>query len=220
MTAHRDPVNTVLLDFDGVSGCVNVDRVLRATSEIRQWFRIDPVELLQRYFYENRRNVELDLGQVGVFDVRETMRAELWQGPAEIWHEWWRSVEEAYEISQPIATLIDRWCCRLCFILVTDNHRDFPAWFRRRRDFSSRFDKLICSAELGVKKPDPKIFLHAVGGDAGRFRHTVYLDDNYDNVAAAREMGIRAVHVTNIAAAADELEGLLKNADRNDGCGT
>lgn len=203
-------INTVLMDFDGVSGCLDLDRILRATEAIRDLFRIDPRELVRDHFYANPRNGELDLGMVSVFEVREAMRAAFWKGSAADWHAWWQSLEDSYAMPTPIADTIDRWAGRLSFVLVTDNHRDFRAWFARHSDFSSRFDRLVCSGELRLKKPDAAFFRHALGGCTSQFGRAIYLDDSAANVAAARLLGIAGIHVTDVAAAARDLEVYLR----------
>ena len=58
------------------------------------------------------------------------------------------------------------------------------------------FDLIVCSAEEGVMKPDGEIFrrtLERLGRDP---RETIFVDDNKDNVFAARELGIHAIRFT------------------------
>lgn len=56
------------------------------------------------------------------------------------------------------------------------------------------FDLIVCSAEEKVMKPDPAIFhltLARLGRNAGE---TVFVDDFQHNVAAARSVGMHAIH--------------------------
>ncbi|WP_373515478.1 HAD family hydrolase [Persicitalea sp.] len=57
------------------------------------------------------------------------------------------------------------------------------------------FEKLFLSYEMGLMKPDPAIYeqvLQEAGIEAGE---TLFLDDNVDNIAAARALGIQTFHV-------------------------
>ena len=66
----------------------------------------------------------------------------------------------------------------------------------------------MISGEVGVIKPDPRIFerlLHRFGVDA---RDSVFVDDSAANVAAAERLGFHAVRFTDPAALRVELVGL------------
>jgi glucose-1-phosphatase len=60
------------------------------------------------------------------------------------------------------------------------------------------FDWTFVSHELSMMKPDLEIYRHAihtVGVPPGQL---LFLDDNQDNVSAARRLGIRSEHVCGI----------------------
>ncbi len=71
------------------------------------------------------------------------------------------------------------------------------------------FDTLIISAEVGLAKPDPRIYRLAVERLGVEPREAVFLDDQKRNVVAAREIGLRAVHFQNNRQAITEVEGYL-----------
>ncbi len=82
---------------------------------------------------------------------------------------------------------------------------------RARLPFLDRFDAVVVSGEVGMAKPDPRIFAHVIsafGLDAAR---TVFVDDSAANVAAAADAGLDAVRFTDPAALRRELasRGLL-----------
>jgi len=59
------------------------------------------------------------------------------------------------------------------------------------------FDDLVISAEVGLVKPDPAIYklaLERLNVEADR---AVFVDDFTKNIAAAKDIGIHAVHFTN-----------------------
>jgi epoxide hydrolase-like predicted phosphatase len=94
--------------------------------------------------------------------------------------------------------------------LVTNNAVEFRGFWRRSIPLDELFDHVIDSSEVGLRKPDPRIFelaLLRLEVPAGR---AVFLDDYAGNVEAARRVGIRAVLVTDdYGAALAELARLL-----------
>jgi 2-haloacid dehalogenase len=78
----------------------------------------------------------------------------------------------------------------------------------RRFDFLGWFRGILISGEVGVIKPDPRIYallLERFGLDPQR---TVYIDDVEANVAAARPFGINAIRFTTATALRNELVAL------------
>ncbi|CND90981.1 HAD family hydrolase [Mycobacterium tuberculosis] len=65
-----------------------------------------------------------------------------------------------------------------------------------RELFADLFDAVVISAEVGMRKPDERIFRHALdllGLDAAE---CVFIDDIEHNIRAAEALGIRGVHHT------------------------
>ena len=98
----------------------------------------------------------------------------------------------------------------LASALVTNNVAEFREGWKRLIPVEALFDHLIDSSEVGIRKPDARIFelaLERVGVPATA---AVFLDDYPGNVEAARRLGLRAVLVgDDYAAALDELRELL-----------
>jgi len=80
--------------------------------------------------------------------------------------------------------------------LVTNNALEFRDYWRRSIPLDELFHHVIDSSEVGLRKPDPRIFelaLEKLGVDAAS---TVFLDDYAGNVEAARRVGIHGLLVT------------------------
>jgi len=77
-----------------------------------------------------------------------------------------------------------------------------------RFDFLRWFAGALVSGEIGVIKPDPRIYQLLIERFALDPLRTVYIDDVQTNVAAARPFGIHAIHFTTAAALRDELVAL------------
>jgi epoxide hydrolase-like predicted phosphatase len=80
--------------------------------------------------------------------------------------------------------------------LVTNNAHEFRDAWRRLVPADELFEVIVDSSEVGVRKPDPRIFeltLARLGGVAPE--RALFLDDAQSNVAAAERLGLRAVLV-------------------------
>jgi putative hydrolase of the HAD superfamily len=95
--------------------------------------------------------------------------------------------------------------------VVTNNFKELSARWRARVDLDALFDTVVDSCEVRVRKPDPRIYhlaLERLGGVAPE--EAVLLDDIEVNLAGARAIGMRTVHVgADTDAALAELERLL-----------
>jgi 2-haloacid dehalogenase len=71
------------------------------------------------------------------------------------------------------------------------------------------FEDVVVSAHVGLIKPDPRIFAHAIRRCRLRPPHTVFVDDLPVNVAAAADAGMHALHFCSPARLREELQALL-----------
>ena len=80
---------------------------------------------------------------------------------------------------------------------------------RARFDFLGWFDGIVISGELGVAKPDPRIFAHVLETYGLRADATVFIDDLPANIAAADAAGMRPILFTD----PDALRAALRELD-------
>lgn len=94
---------------------------------------------------------------------------------------------------------------------VTNNLKEFRAAWTRMLPVSELFDTIVDSSEVGMRKPNPRIYQHALealGGVAPE--RAVFLDDYEGNVAAAARLGIHGILVgADPSPAMAELESLV-----------
>jgi glucose-1-phosphatase len=74
-----------------------------------------------------------------------------------------------------------------------------PTHWQRLENVRAAFDVCIASHLTGHMKPDRIAFEHAVSVLAVAQQDVTYFDDTPANVAAARELGINAIHVHGLA---------------------
>ena len=93
--------------------------------------------------------------------------------------------------------------------IVTNNVREAAEAWRSMLPIEELFDVVVDSSAVGMRKPDPRIYRHALeelGGVAPA--RSVFLDDHPGNVAAARRVGMHAILVTEV------VEDALAELDR------
>ena len=78
-----------------------------------------------------------------------------------------------------------------------------------RADFPGLFDTVVLSGEVGMRKPEQEIFLHAAQTLGLTPAECVFVDDMEANVAAARACGMTGVLHTETATTAQALQDLL-----------
>ena len=83
--------------------------------------------------------------------------------------------------------------------------RDFVV----REKFDDAFDKMIISAEVGVMKPEPKIFQFALEQFGVKPKEAVFVDDFYVNIEGCEKVGIKGIHFKDAESTLQQLKELL-----------
>src|SRR5262249_40074359 len=75
---------------------------------------------------------------------------------------------------------------------LTDNVHEIVAHLKARHRFWNVFEGAVVSAEVGMLKPAPAIFQHAIDRFCLRSEETAFFDDVEVNVDGARSIGLEA----------------------------
>jgi putative hydrolase of the HAD superfamily len=78
--------------------------------------------------------------------------------------------------------------------LLTNNVKEFGEHWRATFPIDELFEVIVDSSHVGMRKPEPEIYLLTctqLGVEPGE---AVFVDDNADNCAAARALGMETVH--------------------------
>jgi epoxide hydrolase-like predicted phosphatase len=94
--------------------------------------------------------------------------------------------------------------------LISNAWSGLRPWIVRMK-FEDAFDAMTISAEVGVMKPDARIFQIALEKLGVGPTEAVLLDDFLENVAGARAVGMQAIHFARPEQALKELQRLLAN---------
>lgn len=93
--------------------------------------------------------------------------------------------------------------------LLSNAWDDLRQTMHTRWDIDGLFDELIISAEVGMVKPDPRIFHLAVGRLGVQPDEAVFIDDISGNVEAARQQGLVAIQFLDNQQTMAELQLIL-----------
>jgi len=94
--------------------------------------------------------------------------------------------------------------------LVTNNVKEGSATWRALVPVDELFDVVVDSSEVGMRKPNPAIFHHALDLLGGvEPDQAVFIDDSPGNVTGARAAGLHAIQFDDPDTALAELDQLL-----------
>ena len=144
-----------------------------------------------------------------IFDSESARQATLGKISAEA-H--WESVRQALEIEKDAANDIREafWAGdrldeelisylrglrpRYKTALLSNAWDDLRSVIQRNWDISNVFDEMIISAEVGIAKPDSRIYRIAVDRLGVLPGEAVFVDDFMDNIESAKAFGLKTVH--------------------------
>jgi epoxide hydrolase-like predicted phosphatase len=77
--------------------------------------------------------------------------------------------------------------------LLTNNAAEFAAFWRPLLPLDELFDDVVDSSQVGLRKPDERIFALSLERLGATPATTAFIDDAEGNVAGARRAGLQAV---------------------------
>ncbi|MDO8628788.1 MAG: HAD family phosphatase [Nanoarchaeota archaeon] len=93
--------------------------------------------------------------------------------------------------------------------MLNNEYREFMDFLIKKYSmYDQYFKKRVTSFEVGVRKPDVKIFRLFVKKFSLKPHECVFIDDREDNVSSAKSIGMKAVHFQNFEQCVRELRQL------------
>lgn len=192
-------IDAVLFDFGGVF----TKSPFEAARAFAQGAGVDPAVMLDTVFgpYDHDSDHpwhRLERGEIPLADARSEIlslgqsrgfEADLFQVLAALGH----SGGPRQDFLDRARLLRDRG---IASAIVTNNVLEFRDAWRAMIPVDDLFDVVVDSCEIGVRKPDPRIFqkaLELLGGIAPS--RALFLDDYEGNVEAARRLGVHGIVV-------------------------
>ena len=95
--------------------------------------------------------------------------------------------------------LVERAAARLpIFVFSNTNQDHYHVWARRDTDLLDCFTAVYASCTLALRKPEAAAYRAVAQAMGVAPERILFFDDNADNVAGARHVGMRAVEVASI----------------------
>jgi len=77
---------------------------------------------------------------------------------------------------------------------LSNSNPEVMARVRRDYPLDARFDAVVISCEIGLTKPDPRIYQLCLDRLGLAARDTLFVDDRADNIEGAARIGLRTLH--------------------------
>ncbi len=102
-------------------------------------------------------------------------------------------IENYLSIDEEFYTFAERTFERFDLILLSTDVSEWSAYIMKHYGLDKYFKHKIVSGDVGMRKPDPKIYeltLNKIGKSA---EECMFIDDSIPNITAAKELGIDSV---------------------------
>lgn len=199
-------IRAVIFDFGGVLVRTE-DRTPRNRLAARLGMGYDE---LNNLIFDSPSSQQAALGQISVSKHWEAVRTSLGLSPeafqtvqAEFW--------EGDVLDTSLVDFVRALRPRYQTALLSNAWDDLRQVLEHRLKILDAFDQVIISAEVGLVKPDERIYRLAVERLGVAPGEAVFVDDFAHNVEGARLAGLHAIHFRSTDQARAELEQLLNS---------
>jgi epoxide hydrolase-like predicted phosphatase len=96
--------------------------------------------------------------------------------------------------------------------LLSNAWSDLRDYLEKHWKIADAFDLMVISAEVGLAKPDPRIYQLVLERLQVPAQAAIFLDDVLENVEAARSVGLTGIHFRSAEQALTELKQILNGA--------
>jgi putative hydrolase of the HAD superfamily len=108
----------------------------------------------------------------------------------------------------PTCALLHRLAARYPLYLLSDTNEIHFGYVRQTVEVVRLFEQCVVSYEVGVLKPDPRIYQEVLQRSGLPAEACVFIDDRPGNVEGARRVGMQALLFQSAERCAADLEGL------------
>jgi putative hydrolase of the HAD superfamily len=196
-------IRAVILDFGEVLSFPPPRQTIGAMAEI---FHLSPEKF--REFYYAERNA-YDRGAISAEQYWSAIARDADARLSDEQIEWLRQAD--VDMWSHVNPVMLRWAAELRLqhvqtAVLSNMHLDMAASVREHFGWISEFDCFSLSAELGMAKPDPRIFQHCLDCLKVAAAEAMFIDDKPQNTNAAEEVGIAGICANSAASIRGQLQ--------------
>lgn len=181
-------VRGLIFDYGGVLWDMRFD----VSRELEQSHGVPERAIVETmYASETWRRIEVGIGDRDAWLTEAHVALETRAGRAlPPLHQRWR---EQQRLIAPNIALIERLRPRYRTSVLSNADNTLGHRLREVHRIHHLFDDIVCSADVGIAKPDPRVYALAAERLGLSPAECVFIDDLDSNVDAAREAGMQAV---------------------------
>ncbi len=183
------PIRALIFDFGGVITNMRWD----VAHELEQEHQLERNTLLRTlYDADDWRSIEIGQGEIDVWRESAHKRLEEAAGRSLPYlHEQWRN---SWGLIEDNIALIRALRPPYRISILSNADLTLEERLRDTLKLHHLFDDIVCSAVVGMAKPEPRIYQLAAERLRLATEECVFIDDLERNVLAARETGMSAIH--------------------------
>jgi len=181
----------VMFDIGGVAIDFETDRLLLHVSQLAG----RSFEDVQRVVYEDGLLLAFELGRITPQAYYEGLKQRLrlsWT-----YEQFERAWNNIFNENRTVTDLMQRVRKRHKLLALTNTNILHLDYLRKHFPSLSVFDHWIASCDVGLRKPDPQIYLLALKQAGVRPQAAIYIDDRPELVEAGRGAGLTAIRFEN-----------------------
>jgi putative hydrolase of the HAD superfamily len=177
----------VMFDVGGVAVEFDTDRLILQVSQLVG----QPFEEVQRAVYDDELLLHFELGRMTPQAYYQALKERLrlsW-GYEQFVRVWNSIFIENRDVTQ----LLQRVRKRHKLLALTNTNSLHLEYLKKNFPSLSIFDHWVASCDVGLRKPDPQIYLLALKRAGVRPQAAIYVDDRPELVEAGRGAGLTAI---------------------------
>ncbi len=194
-------INTLLVDYAGVLTPTRNNFLF--VKQFYEEYGVSPKELM------NLTYLDWDKTAIGELDSKSYWErvAKVLEADPEMLR---KRVLNTYPIDKRMIDFLKKIKKQYTLVLISNQIYDWLEEVINKNDLRSIFDYTANSYEVGVRKPDPKIFKYALNLTKSMPEETLFIDDSLKNINAAKNLGMQTIRFSNFVKFSKEINILLK----------
>ncbi|MCD6329148.1 MAG: HAD family phosphatase [Candidatus Cloacimonetes bacterium] len=165
---------------------------------------IDPTELYVAFPFDETY-AQFERGEISPENFREHIKKCLnLDIPEHDFIEGWKQI--LIQLRKNIPELLQELCKSYRIVALSNtNEIHVPMWLEMCKPILPYFEKIFPSNEIGFRKPEHNAYQHVLDYLKLSPEEIVFLDDNYENILAAKFIGMKSILVTSYEQMVKEL---------------